>query len=181
MPAREIALIHRRAQVALGAGLATIAGLELYVIDFSQRLPAWWLGLFGGLAVLAGAGLLAASRVLARSRAIISAAGGPAGDIYDDLPVLGWNWLRRRSWRLGALAALAVGVALGAFEAHAEHSVFEGVQRGAFEAIAAAVGFALLGRAIGARDNPESWVSQTPKTFAPTTSSRSDGSADPGR
>jgi hypothetical protein len=23
------------------AGFATIAGLELYIVDFSQRLPAW--------------------------------------------------------------------------------------------------------------------------------------------
>ena len=40
LPAGEIALIHRRARVALAAGFATMAGLELYVVDFSQRLPA---------------------------------------------------------------------------------------------------------------------------------------------
>ncbi len=151
LPAEEIALIHRRARIALAAGFATIAGLELYVIDFSERLPAWWLGLVGGLAALAGAGLFAASRILVRSRAIVSCAGGGGGDIYDDLPLLGWRWLRRRPWLLGAIAAVAVGIALGGFEAHAEHSAFEGIQRGAFEAIAAAIGFVALGRAIGAR------------------------------
>ena len=150
LPAEEIALIHRRSRVALAAGFATMAGLELYVVDFSQRLPAWWLGLSGGLAAIAGVGLFGrGSRTLVRARAIVSGAAGPAGDIYDDLPVLGWRWLRSRPWLLGALASLAVGLALGAFEAHAEHSVVEGIQRGMFEGLAAAVGFVLLGRAIG--------------------------------
>jgi hypothetical protein len=130
-----------------------MAGLELYVIDFSLRLPVWWLGLTGGLAALAGAGLVAAGRNLAQARTIVSGVGGNAGDIYDDLPLPGWRRLRSHPWVLGALASLAVGVGLGAFEAHAEHSVYEGIQRGTFEAFAAAVGFALLGRAIGARPN----------------------------
>ncbi len=151
LPAAEIALIHRRARVALAAGFATMAGVELYVVDFCERLPAWWLGLAGGLAAAAGFGLWAAARTLARARTIVSGAAGPAGDIYDDLPAVGSGWLRARPWLLGALASLAVGLALGAFEAHAEHSVLEGIQRGLFEGLAAAVGFVLLGRAIGAR------------------------------
>ena len=150
LAAAEIALIQRRTRVALRAGFATMAGVELYVLNFSERLPGWWLGLTGAIAALAGAGLFAASRILARSRRIVSGAGGGPGDIYDDLPVLGSDWLRSRPWVLGGLASLAVGVVIGAFEAHAEHSVFEGIQRGTFEAIAAAIGFALLGRAIGA-------------------------------
>ena len=151
LPAEEIALIHRRARVALAAGFATMAGLELYVVDFSQRLPAWWLALVGSLAAVAGVGLFAASRIVVRARTIVSSTGGQAGDIYDDLPVLGWGWVRTRPWFLGALASLAVGLALGAFEAHAEHSVFEGIQRGTFEGLVAAVCFLVLGRAIGAR------------------------------
>ncbi len=151
LPAEEIALIHRRARVALAAGFATMAGLELYVVDFSERLPGWWLGLIGGLAAGAVIGLFAVARTLGRARAIVSGAHGQAGDIYDDLPVLGWRWLRARPWLLGAFASLAVGLALGAFEAHAEHSVFEGLQRGMFEGVVAAVGFVVLGRAIGAR------------------------------
>jgi hypothetical protein len=162
LPADEIALIHRRARVALAAGFATMAGLELYVVDFSERLPAWWLGLVGGLAAIAGVGLFAAGRALVRARSIASAAPGWAGDIYDDLPLLRWRPLRTRPWLLGALASVAVGLALGAFEAHAEHSVFEGIQRGLFEGLAAAVGFVVLGRAIGARDPRESTGRGTP-------------------
>jgi hypothetical protein len=151
LPAAEIALIHRRARVALAAGFATMAGVELYVVDFSERLPAWWLGLAGGLAAAGGFGLWVAARTLARARTIVSGAAGPAGDIYDDLPVVGSGWLRARPWLLGALASLVVGLALGAFEAHAEHSVLEGIQRGLVEGLAAGIGFVLLGRAIGAR------------------------------
>ena len=151
LPAREIALIHRRTRVAVTAGFATMAGIELYVVDFSERLPAWWLGLAGVLAAIAGAGLWATARTLSRARTIVSGADGPAGDIFEDLPVLGWSWLRSRPWLLGALASLTVGLALGAFEAHAERSVAEGIQRGGFEGVAAAIGFVLLGSAIGAR------------------------------
>ena len=160
--ADEIRLIHARARIALAAGFATMAGLELYVVDFSERLPAWWLGLVGGLAAVAGVGLFAAGRTLVRARAIVSAAQGPAGDIYDDLPLLGSRPLRARPWLLGALASVAVGLALGGFEAHAEHSVFEGLQRGVFEGLVAAVGFVVLGRAVGARPARQSIADGTP-------------------
>jgi Domain of unknown function (DUF1707) len=154
LPAREIRLIHSRARVALGAGLATMAGVELYVVDFSQRLPAWWLGLTGGLAAVAGVGLFAAARTHLRARTIVSGTAGHAGDIFDELPVPGWQCLRARPWLLGAIASVAAGFALVPSEAHAEHSVFEGLQRGVFEGLAAAAGFVLLGRAIGARPAP---------------------------
>ena len=154
LPAREIALIHRRVRAALAAGFATMAGLELYVVDFSHRLPAWWLGLTGGLAAVAGVGLFAASRMLARAQGIVSGTAGQAGDIYDDLPLLGWRRLRTHPWLLGAMASLAVGLGMAAFEAHAEHSVIEGLQRGMFEGVVAAIGFVLLGRAVGALPAP---------------------------
>ena len=66
LAAAEIALIQRRTRVALGAGFATMAGLELYVLNFSQRLPGWWLGSVGALAAVAGVGLFVASRILGR-------------------------------------------------------------------------------------------------------------------
>jgi hypothetical protein len=47
------------------------------------------------------------------------------------------------------LPPLTVALAVTVFEWHAERSLFEGLQRGAFEGLAAAVGFALLGRFIG--------------------------------
>jgi hypothetical protein len=163
LPAEEISLIHSRARVALAAGFATMTGLELYVLDFSARLPAWWLGFVGGLAAVAGVGLFAAARTVVRARAIVSGAEGRAGDIYDDLPVRRWRGLRTRPWLLGFVVSVAVGLLLGAFEAHAEHSLFEGIQRGMFEGLAAAVGFVVLGRAIGARPARQSTADGTPR------------------
>jgi hypothetical protein len=149
LPAAELGLIGRRARVALLAGFATVAGLELYVIDFSQRLPAWYLGLVGGLATVAGAALCATLRGLTSAQAIVSTMPGTAGDVYDDLPLLGRHWLRRSPRRLGVVAALVVGGATTLFFAHAESSLQEGLERGVVEGLAAATGFALLGRAVG--------------------------------
>jgi hypothetical protein len=149
LPAAEIALIGRRARVALLAGFGTVAGLELYLLNFSLRLPAWYIGLVGSLTAMAGAALLVVYRNLTRAQGVVSDAGGDAGDVYDDVPMLGWGWLRRRPWRLGVLGAVVVGVVMTIFEAHAERSLAEGIQRGVFEGLAAGIGFAVLGRAVG--------------------------------
>jgi hypothetical protein len=149
MPAAELGLLERRVRVALAAGLCTVGGVELYVIDFSARLPAWWLGTVGGLGLASGAALVWATHSLVGARALVSGTPGGAGDVFDDLPAIGFSWLRRRSWRLGATASLLVAVAMTAVEAHAERSLAEGLQRGIVEGLAAAIGFALLGRSIG--------------------------------
>jgi hypothetical protein len=150
LPAAELALIARRTRIALAAGLATVAGVELYVVNFSERLPSWWLALAGGLGVTSGVALVCAWRSLASTVQLRSSAPGPAGSIYDDLPVLRQRWLHRAPWRLGVIASLLAGVIMAAVEAHAERSLAEGVQRGAVEGLAAAAGFVVLGRAIGA-------------------------------
>ena len=66
MPAAEIGLLARRTRVALAAGFATVVGVELYVVDFSARLPAWWLGTVGGLGLASGAALVWATHSLSR-------------------------------------------------------------------------------------------------------------------
>lgn len=148
LPASELGLIRRRANVGLAGGLATTGGLELYVADFASALPAWWLGLVGGLAGVAALALIAAAKNVRDARALVSSAPGEAGDVYDDLPVIDRPWLREHPWRLGALTSLLAGLGMTAFVAHAEHSLFEGFQRGSVEGIAAAVGFVLLGRSL---------------------------------
>ncbi len=149
LPAAEIGLIERRTRVALLAGLAVVAGLELYVVDFSLVLPAWYLALTGASAAAAGAALWAALRRLTRARGIVSASPGAAGDVYDDVPVIAWRWLRRRPWRLGAIGSLAVAALVTAAQAFAERSLSEGLQRGIAEGVAAAIGYGLLGKYIG--------------------------------
>ncbi len=152
LPAAEIGLIRRRTWVAISAGLAVCAGLELYVLDFSQKLPPWYLAVIGGSAALAGGALLIVMRGLSGARGVVSASAGGAGDVFDDLPLLGgWRWLREHPARIGLLASLLVGLAMMLFEAHAERSLSEGVQRGAFEGLVALVGFLALGRVIGVR------------------------------
>lgn len=148
-PAAELALIRRRAWVALGGGLATVVGIELYVIDFVAVLPAWWLALTAGLAAIAGAALLAAARELGRAGALRSTTPGRSGDVFDDLPLINYAGLRRHPWGLGAFATLLVGLVMTLFVAHAERSLIEGLERGLAEALAAAAGFVVLGRAVG--------------------------------
>jgi hypothetical protein len=149
LPAAEIALVRRRAAVGALAGLVTTGGLLLYVLNFIAVLPAWWLALSGTLAAGAMAALVAARRALAHSSTTVALASGPAGDLFDDLPPL--RGLRAHPLRLCVLAALATGVAVTIAEWQFEHSLAEGVQRGIFEALALSAGFALLGRAVGAR------------------------------
>jgi len=149
LPSAEIALIRRRTRLGLAAGLTTTAGMLLYVVDFINVLPAWWLALSGSMTALASGGLVAAWRAHARSAATVSLAQGPAGDVFDDLPPL--RALREHPLRLGALAALTLGTATTLLAWHAEHSLAEGLERGGFEAVALLACFAALGRAIGAR------------------------------
>ncbi|HWH10864.1 MAG TPA: hypothetical protein VG165_07020 [Solirubrobacteraceae bacterium] len=149
LPAREVQLLRRGTWVGLGAGLACSVGLELYVVNFLAVEPAWWLALVGALAGLAIVALGAAGVRLHASGGLLVEASGPSGDIYDDLTAL--RFLRDRPWRLCAIVAGGVGLAMTLFVWHAERSLEEGLQRGIFEGLAAAVGFVLLGRAIGAR------------------------------
>jgi hypothetical protein len=152
LPGAEVALLGRRTRIALAAGFVVCAAIGLYAVDFAIVLPVWWLALAGGLAVLAAAALAAAWRVAATGAATVTLAGGPAGDIYDDLPPL--RRLRGHPLRLWAAVALFSGLAMTLFEWHAEHSFGEGLQRGVAEAAAFTLCFALLGRAIGARGAP---------------------------
>jgi hypothetical protein len=149
LAAAEIALLGRRARIAVGAGLATAAGMGLYAVDFIGVLPPWWLALSGSLALGAGAALAGAWRTLERGAATLALTPGPAGDLYDDIPPL--RALRSHPLALWALATVAVGGAVTALAWHAEHSLSEGLQRGGFEVLALSLGFGLLGRAIGAR------------------------------
>jgi Domain of unknown function (DUF1707) len=149
LPAAEIELIERRARIAVLAGLTTVAGLGLWLVDLAARLPAWYLAAVGSSSVVAGLALFAALRELSSAARIVSSVAGPAGDVYDDLPSLGCGWLRRREWRLGVLGSLTAAALTALLLRHAEHSVAEGVQRGIAEGIAARAGYVTLGRALG--------------------------------
>jgi hypothetical protein len=149
LPHEEVALVRRRARIGLAAGIATMGGQLLYVANFAGVLPIWWLLVSAGLAVAAIAALSLTWRNLARGSATVVLTGGDAGDLFDDIAPL--RRLRDHPLILWLSAALACGGAVTAFEWHAERSLAEGLQRGAFEVVAMSIGFAALGRAIGAR------------------------------
>jgi hypothetical protein len=149
LAAAEIALLHRRSRIGVAAGLVTTSGLALYAVNFVGVLPAWWVVLMGALALGSGAVLVGAWRGIARGAATLALTAGPAGDLYDDFPPL--RGLRSHPLGLWALATLAVGGGGTVLAWHAERSLAEGLQRGGFEVVAMSAGFALLGRAIGAR------------------------------
>jgi hypothetical protein len=149
LPAAEIDLIGRRTRLALLAGLGTVAGLELYALDFALVLPGWYLAMVGGSAAIAGAALVAALGCLRGAAAILSRRPGPAGDVYDDLPVPGREWLRRHPKRLGVVGSVLLAIVATFAQAHAERSLSEGLQRGIFEGLIALAGYGLLGGAIG--------------------------------
>jgi hypothetical protein len=149
LPAPEVALIGRRSLVALAAGIATSAGLLLYVLDFSLLLPTWWLLLVGGLAALALVALMVVARGLRSCVAITVSPGGAPTDVFDELALL--RPLASRPWLLGAGGSVLVGALATLLAWHAESSLLEGLERGAFEGLAAAIGFAALGRLVGMR------------------------------
>lgn len=153
LPDAEVALIHRRSLVALGAGLSTAAGLLLYAVDFEARLATWWLWLQVAVALVAGAAMIAALVAILRSRRVRGGVAGPAGGLDDDLPPL--RALVVHPWALCALVTVAVAGLVTAGTGQAERSLAEGAQRGFVEALAIVACFALLGRAVGLRGEAE--------------------------
>lgn len=149
LPGAEVALLRSRTRVALGAGLLVSVAIGAYALDFVGRQPAWWVALFGGVSLLTSAATLAAWRSAAAGSQTLALAAGPAGDLFDDLPLL--RPLRGHPLRLWGAFALASGLAVGLVEWHAEHSLAEGLQRGGAEAVAFTLCFIVLGRAVGAR------------------------------
>ncbi len=143
LPDREVALIHRRSLVALGAGLCTALGLLVAADGVLHRV----------LALAAIAAMLAAGVAIVRARRVHGAVPGPSGDLADDVPLPAA--LAARPWALCALVAVAVGGLMTLGAGQAESSLAEGLQRGGAEALAIVACFALLGRVVGLRGEPD--------------------------
>lgn len=148
-PASAIRLLHRRAAVALGAGTATLAGLAVYAVEYSRALPSWWTILAFGATGTALVPVAAAAVALRRTAGIQAQAGGPAGDVFDDLAPLIDRvplHLRGRPWRLCLVFAAAVGGAV-----LAAGGIDEGPRNAVAEFAAICGGFAVFGRFLGLR------------------------------
>jgi hypothetical protein len=148
-PAAAISLLQRRAAVALGAGAATLAGVAVYTVEYSRGLPDWWTTLAFAVIATAIVPVAVAAAALGRTARLRAQAGGPAGDVFDDLgPLLDRVPLRLRGrpWRLCLLFAAAVAVA-----AFVGGGLDEGPRNAVAEFAAICAGFAVLGRFLGLR------------------------------
>ena len=137
LPDAEVALIHRRSAVAVGAGLATCVALLLYAADHTQQMAGWWLALQAGLAAAAGLALIVVAIQARSSRQTRGAVPGPSGGIVDDVPPLALVAAHPRA--ACAATAVAAGIAGTVLGGVAERSLIEGLERGTFEAIVVGV------------------------------------------
>ena len=148
LPDAEVALLHRRCLTGAGAGLVTCAGLVLYVVNFSGELAGWWVWTQAAMATAAAVALGLAIRGSLRSRTTVGGIPGEPVELVDQAgrmfgaisPPPG---LRTHPQRVVALVAAAVVLATTLFTAHAEGSLVEGLERGAFEALFIVLGLAL--------------------------------------
>lgn len=148
-PAAAISLLHRRAAVALGAGVATLAGVAVYAVEYSRGLPDWWTTLAFAVTATATVPVAVAAAVLGRTARLRARTAGPAGDVFDDLgPLLDRVPLRLRGrpWRFCLLFAAAVAVV-----AFVGGGLDEGPRNAVAEFTAICAGFAVLGRFLGLR------------------------------
>ena len=141
-PAAEVALLLRRTRVALVAGAVATVSLAAYAVQSSGDLATWYVLTVAPAAALLTVPLVAAARSAGRVAQLRSAVPGPAGDVFDDLPVR----LPHRPWALClafATAVAAAGLVAG--------GVDEGPRNGVAEFVLVVGCFAALGRRLGLR------------------------------
>jgi hypothetical protein len=146
----DATVVGRRAAVGVAAGLATMAGLAVVSLEFQGRLAGWWTTLALGAAVVGGCALATAMPAVLLALRVRPAAAGEAGDLFHDLAGAVPAPLRGRPWAFAAaicgLLALLVASAGVALD-----DPIDGALRGAAEALACLIGFAVLGPYLGLR------------------------------
>lgn len=150
LSANEVRTLRRRTGIALTSGIVTMVALVLFVFEYAALLPSWSApvalaagGVSVALLLLAGAATVATSQIRVQ-------AAGAAGDVFDDLGPAVPRALRGRPWAFAAVVAL--GLALVVFvPGVAADDTFDAALRGAAEALACLLGFALLGRYLSIR------------------------------
>jgi len=141
-PAAEVALLLRRTRTALVFGALAMASLAVYAAQSTGELASWYVLTVAPAAALLAVPLGWAARSTGRVAHIRTSVPGPAGDVFDDLPVE----LPHRPWALCLVfAALVAGAALLA------GGVDEGPRNAVAEFLLVVVCFAALGRPLGLR------------------------------
>jgi hypothetical protein len=142
--AGDLRLAQRRALVALAAGSVVAVSLAVHGLAV-QPMPLWWHALTVA-AALATLPALAAAAWAAHGAVVLTPAA-PAEGFGADLPPA----LRRRSPLVLALLGVAAVGAVVLQGIVGEHSLAEGVVRGALEALGLVAAVAVLGRLLGLR------------------------------
>jgi hypothetical protein len=148
-PASAIALVRRRAGVALAAGATTLVAVMVTTYEFTAWMSTWRIALTFSIAGASLLPIVGGAVALHRTGALRPQTAGHAGDVFDDLgPVLDRLplELRGRPWRFCLL--FAAGVALLALLGGGPD---EGPRNAVAEFVAVCAGFAALGRYLGLR------------------------------
>jgi hypothetical protein len=147
---QEAAIIVRRAQVGLGAGMITMVGFGLSAVAMIDHTAGWWTTLAMSLA---GAGILALAATAPALRAatrVRPVAAGSAGDLYEDFGPVVPRRLQGSPWRFAVGVAALVAVIVAAAGV-LQSDPFDGALRGLVDGAACLAGFGLLGRYLGLR------------------------------
>lgn len=139
-PAAELAVVRRRAAVALTSGAVTLAAVGVYAYEYSSGLTHAWLLAAAVALPVAALPLFLVAPGLARGARLRPAIAGERGDLTTDLGPHATPW--RTCFALVAAAAVAALIGAG-FD--------EGARNAVGEAIAILASFALLGPFLGLR------------------------------
>jgi hypothetical protein len=156
--AEELALVRRRAAVALGGAAATLAAWTLFALEFRGAIAGAWLEItIVALAAALVPALIVAGASVRLAAGLRAAPGGRAGDMFDDLaPIVARTPfasvdLRAHPWRFAAGFAVVVGLVATAAGWNGEGTLADGLVRGVPEAIAVVGFYAAFGRTLGLR------------------------------
>jgi hypothetical protein len=141
-PAAEVALLVRRTRTALLFGAFAMGSLAVYAVTSRGDLAGWYAAVVAPAAALLTVPLVAVARSSAQVARLRTSVPGPAGDVFDDLPIR----LPHRPWLL--CLGVATLVALAALLAG---GVDEGPRNAVAEFLLVVGCFTALGRRLGLR------------------------------
>jgi hypothetical protein len=146
VPSAELMVLNRRTGVALLCGVATMGAFVVYAAA-TPALAAWWTTFVYAGCGAAAALLVAAAAPLLSVAPLRPRVAGPAGDVFDDVPLGRYGGDHWRFARDVALLLFAATTVAGVLQA----DPFDGALRGLVEAALCLGGFAVLGRYLGLR------------------------------
>jgi hypothetical protein len=148
LPAAEATVMVRRAAVGVVAGIATMVSLGTLAVVYRHHVSGAWMTFAVVAAAVGTCALLASLPPIWGAIRLRPVAGGPPGDVFDDLGGLVPARLRGRPWLFAVIVSGAVAVLITVVAVPAQDE-FDGAVRGIFDALLCLLGFATLGRFLG--------------------------------